>query len=82
MSGMLSEFGQSLWIDNLTREMLDSGELRRWVGEYGVTGLTSNPHTFSVAISRSRAYDGAVARALEGGASTARLYEELVIAEV
>ena len=46
----LHEAGQSLWLDNITREMLDSGPLRRYIDEYSVTGLTSNPSIFDKAI--------------------------------
>jgi transaldolase len=42
----LHESGQSLWLDNISREMLDSGQLQRYIDEYSVTGLTSNPSIF------------------------------------
>jgi transaldolase len=46
----LHESGQSLWLDNISREMLDSGQLQRYIDEYSVTGLTSNPSIFDKAI--------------------------------
>ena len=46
----LHELGQSLWLDNITREMLDSGTLQRYIDDYSVTGLTSNPAIFDKAI--------------------------------
>ena len=46
----LHEQGQSLWLDNITREMLDSGQLQRYIDDYSVTGLTSNPSIFDKAI--------------------------------
>src|SRR4051812_5586044 len=52
----LHEAGQSLWLDNISREMLDSGQLRRYIDEYSVTGLTSNPSIFERAIAPG-AYD-------------------------
>jgi len=52
----LQELGQSLWLDNITREMLDSGQLQRYVEEFSITGLTSNPSIFDKAI-KSGAYD-------------------------
>ncbi len=55
----LHELGQSLWLDNITREMLDSGQLQRYIDEYSVTGLTSNPSIFDKAIG-SGAYDDAI----------------------
>jgi transaldolase len=57
----LHEAGQSLWIDNINREMLDSGQLRRYIDEYSVTGLTSNPSIFDKAIA-SGAYDEDIRR--------------------
>jgi transaldolase len=55
----LHELGQSIWLDNITREMLDSGQLQRYIDEYSVTGLTSNPAIFDKAIA-SGAYDDAI----------------------
>ena len=52
----LHELGQSLWLDNITRAMLDSGQLQRYIDEFSVTGLTSNPTIFDKAIG-SGAYD-------------------------
>jgi transaldolase len=57
----LHESGQSLWVDNISREMLDSGQLRRYIDEYSVTGLTSNPSIFARAIA-SGAYDDEIRR--------------------
>ena len=57
----LHEFGQSLWLDNISREMLDSGQLQRYIDEYSVTGLTSNPSIFDKAIA-SGAYDDEIRR--------------------
>jgi hypothetical protein len=53
----LHESGQSLWLDNISREMLDSGQLQRYIDEYSVSGLTSNPSIFDKAIA-SGAYSG------------------------
>src|SRR3954462_10976989 len=57
----LHESGQSLWLDNISREMLDSGQLQRYIDEYSVTGLTSNPSIFDKAVA-SGAYDDEVRR--------------------
>src|SRR6202030_3132531 len=46
----LHDLGQSLWLDNITREILDNGTLRRYINEFSVTGLTSNPTIFDEAI--------------------------------
>ena len=42
-TGLLREIGQSLWLDNITRELLDNGGLRKYIDEFSITGLTSNP---------------------------------------
>jgi transaldolase len=57
----LHESGQSLWLDNISREMLDSGQLQRYIDDYSVSGLTSNPSIFDKAIA-SGAYDGEIRR--------------------
>ena len=53
----LHDLGQSLWLDNITRGMLDNGTLRRYIDELSVTGLTSNPTIFDEAIGGSSLYD-------------------------
>ncbi|HZV23715.1 MAG TPA: transaldolase [Luteimonas sp.] len=53
----LRQLGQSLWLDNITRDLLDSGTLARYIEDYGLTGLTSNPTIFDEAIGNSDAYD-------------------------
>ena len=55
----LHEMGQSLWLDNITRGLLTSGMLRRYIQEFSVTGLTSNPTIFDHAIKNSHDYDDA-----------------------
>jgi len=54
---LLRNLGQSLWLDNITRDLLDSGTLERYIKEFSVTGLTSNPTIFDHAIRNSTAYD-------------------------
>ena len=54
MTQQLHDLGQSLWLDNITRELLDNGALRRYIDEFSVTGLTSNPTIFDHAIGNSR----------------------------
>jgi Transaldolase/Fructose-6-phosphate aldolase len=56
----LHQLGQSLWLDNITRDLLTSGTLRRYIDELSVTGLTSNPTIFDHAIKNSTAYDAAI----------------------
>jgi transaldolase len=66
---MLHELGQSLWLDNITRNLLNTGVLRRYIDELSVTGLTSNPTIFDHAIKNSRDYDDAIKRKLAEGKS-------------
>src|SRR5215831_16944340 len=56
---ILHDLGQSLWLDNITRDLLESGTLKRYIDELSVTGLTSNPTIFDHAIKNSSAYDAA-----------------------
>ncbi|MDB5309304.1 MAG: transaldolase [Gemmataceae bacterium] len=72
----LHDLGQSLCLDNITRNLLTGGTLRRYVDEYSVTGLTSNPTIFDHAIKNSPDYDAAIRRkALEGKAGEALFFE-------
>ena len=63
----LREIGQSFWLDNLSRHLINSGELKRLIDEDGVTGITSNPTIFQKAISGSRDYDASIKALLEKG---------------
>jgi len=56
----LHEIGQSLWLDNITRDLLISGTLYRYIQEFSITGLTSNPTIFDHAIKNSHTYDEAI----------------------
>jgi transaldolase len=75
---ILHERGQSLWLDNITRGMLDSGQLQRYIDEYAVTGLTSNPSIFDKAI-ESGDYDDAIRAESRTGLSDEELFFELAI---
>ncbi len=74
---LLHNLGQSLWLDNITRDLLDSGTLKGYIEELSVTGLTSNPTIFDHAIKNSKAYDAAsplaAAKALHDGAGRPNL---------
>ena len=70
----LHELGQSIWLDNITREMLDSGRLERYIDQYSVTGLTSNPSIFDKAIA-SGAYDDAIRGKASAGDREALFFE-------
>jgi transaldolase len=75
----LHDLGQSLWLDNITRDLLTSGTLRRYLSELSVTGLTSNPTIFDHAIKNSAAYDQAIRQKLKEGKSGEELFFELAL---
>jgi transaldolase len=78
----LNRLGQSLWLDNITRDLLDSGTLKRYIDELSVTGLTSNPTIFDHAISRSSGYDREIRRQLDHGAAGEGLFFNLAIEDL
>jgi transaldolase len=76
---ILHDLGQSIWLDNITRNLLNTGVLRRYIDEYSVTGLTSNPTIFDHAIKNSRDYDDAIKSKLAEGKSGEKLFFELAL---
>jgi transaldolase len=78
----LHELGQSLWLDNITRELLNSGTLKRYIDELSVTGLTSNPTIFDHAIRNSPTYDEDIARKAASASSGDALFFELAVADL
>jgi transaldolase len=78
----LHEMGQSLWLDNITRGLLMSGTLRRYIQEFSVTGLTSNPTIFDHAIKNSHDYDEAIRRKGKDGESRESLFFELALEDL
>ena len=74
----LHELGQSLWLDNITRELLDSGQLQTYIDDYSVTGLTSNPAIFDKAIA-SGGYDEVIQELAESGKAQEELFFDLAI---
>ncbi len=78
----LHELGQSLWLDNITRALLDSGTLARYIRELSVTGLTSNPTIFDQAIRNSSDYDAAIREKARTDVSDEALFFELAIADL
>src|SRR4029453_8287395 len=79
---LLHNLGQSLWLDNITRDLLTSGTLKRYIDELSVTGLTSNPTIFDHAIKNSSAYDLAIRAGLAKGKSGEALFFELAIEDL
>jgi transaldolase len=76
---LLHNLGQSLWLDNITRDLLNSGTLKRYIDELSVTGLTSNPTIFEKAISSGTAYDPAIRETLTKGKSGEGLFFGLAL---
>src|SRR5258707_5689057 len=70
----LQDLGQSLWLDNVTRDLLDNGTLKRYIDELSVTGLSSNPTIFEHALSKSKLYDAEISRLLSTGLSSEDLF--------
>jgi transaldolase len=81
-TGTLHEQGQSLWLDNITRDLLQSGTLERYIDELSVTGLTSNPTIFDHAIKNSSAYDAAIRTKVREGKSGEELFFELALEDL
>ncbi len=78
----LHDLGQSLWLDNITRELLTSGTLKRYIDELSVTGLTSNPTIFDHAVTHSSAYDEDIRRLVKLGHSGEALFFELALEDL
>jgi transaldolase len=76
---LLHNLGQSLWLDNITRDLLNSGSLQRYIDELSVTGLTSNPTIFHHALKDSTAYDETIRKELEEGKSGETLFFDLAL---
>src|SRR5437763_2532262 len=79
---LLHTLGPSLWLDNITRDLLNSGTLKRYIDELSVTGLTSNPTIFDHAIKNSTAYDAAIRKKLKEGKSAEELFFELALEDL
>ncbi|HKR82623.1 MAG TPA: transaldolase, partial [Terriglobales bacterium] len=79
---LLHNLGQSLWLDNITRDLLNSSTLKRYIDELSVTGLTSNPTIFDHAIKNSSSYDSAIRKKLDQGESGEKLFFELALEDL
>jgi transaldolase len=79
---LLHNLGQSLWLDNITRDLLNTGTLKRYIDELSVTGLTSNPTIFDHAIKNSSSYDAAIRKKLDEGESGEKLFFELALEDL
>jgi len=79
---LLHNLGQSLWLDNITRDLINSGTLKHYIEDLSVTGLTSNPTIFDHAIKNSSSYDAAIRRKLDEGESGEKLFFELALEDL
>ena len=78
----LHDLGQSIWLDNITRKLLDSGTLAHYIDDLSVTGLTSNPTIFDQAIKNSQDYDSAILEKVKAGKSGEELFFELALEDL
>lgn len=78
----LHDLGQSLWLDNITRDMLDRGTLKRYIDELSITGLTSNPTIFDHAISKSTSYDAALRELIARGVTGEAVFFDLALQDL
>jgi transaldolase len=78
----LHDMGQSLWLDNITRDLLTNGTLRRYIDEFSVTGLTSNPTIFDQDIRNSSAYDTSIRDKLLRGKKAEAIFFELALEDI
>ena len=78
----LINFGQSVWYDNIGREILENGELKKYINEWGVRGLTSNPTIFDAALAKGTAYDKQIAELKPRNLSTEALFDELALQDI
>ena len=79
---LLHNLGQSIWLDNITRDLLDNGTLKRYIDELSVTGLTSNPTIFDHAIKNSTSYDAAIREKLGKGKAGEALFFDLALQDL
>jgi transaldolase len=79
---LIHDLGQSIWLDNITRDLLKSGTLKRYIDELSVSGLTSNPTIFDHAIKNSPAYDDSIRAEMARGKSGEALFFELALADL
>ncbi len=75
-------YGQSIWMDNLSRDIIESGELKQLIQERGIRGITSNPAIFEKAIAGNKIYDSAIEAGIKAGKSVTEIYEDLVFTDI
>lgn len=78
----IKQYGQSIWMDNLTRDIIQSGELKDMIENQGICGITSNPAIFEKAIAGNAIYDADIEAGVRAGLPTDKIYESLVFADI
>jgi len=79
---LLHDLGQSIWLDNITRDILDNGTLQNYIDNLSVTGLTSNPTIFDHAIKSSSSYDSAIREKLAKGQKGEELFFDIALEDI
>ena len=78
----IPQYGQSIWMDNLSRNLIVSGELQRLISTRGICGITSNPAIFEKAIAGNAIYDADIIAGAKAGLSVPQIYESLVFKDI
>lgn len=78
----IKDYGQSIWMDNLTRDLIQSGELKRMIDDRGLRGITSNPAIFEKAINGNKIYDADIDAGIQAGKSLLEIYESLIFEDI
>lgn len=77
-----NQYGQSIWMDNLSRDIIESGELKQLIADKGIRGITSNPAIFEKAIAGNKTYDQAIEDGIKASKSVEEIYEDLVFTDI
>ena len=77
-----NQYGQSIWMDNLSRDIIESGELKQEISDKGIRGITSNPAIFEKAIAGNKIYDQAIEAGIQANKSVAQIYEDLIFTDI
>ncbi|MGB5711721.1 MAG: transaldolase family protein, partial [Waterburya sp.] len=77
-----NQYGQSIWMDNLSRDIIESGELKQSIREKGIRGITSNPAIFEKAIAGNKIYDQAIEAGIRANKSVPEIYEDLIFTDI
>lgn len=77
-----NQYGQSIWMDNLSRDIIESGELKQLIDDRGIRGITSNPAIFEKAIAGNKIYDEAIEAGIKADKSVQEIYEDLIFTDI